>query len=246
MRLPSSLRVGPRSIRSMAVLSGFIALGLGACSSNDNGGGGGGGTSSFVGTVVGGANNDESGSLTFDIAGTALAPPASITTMSSATLTVTGTLTLVSPAAGTQALTGTYDDATNALDLSGGGYAFTGVFDGTTSRLDGTYNGANGAGLFVTALDLGNAVAFCGTFAGDDDGTWNFVVNGTALSGSALTSSGNVAPLDGTVTAGAVSIVNPLDLQGPPLATGTITGTSATGTWDDGQGSSGTWTGNGC
>ncbi len=174
MRLPSSLRVGPRSIRSMAVLSGFIALGLGACSSDSNGGGGGGaGTSSFVGTVVGGADNDESGSLTFDIAGTALAPPASITTNSSATLTVTGTLTLVSPAAGTVPLTGTYDDATNALDLSGGGYAFTGVFDGT-SRLQGTYNGANGPGLFVTALDLGNAVAFCGTFDGDDDGTWNF------------------------------------------------------------------------
>jgi hypothetical protein len=231
----------------MAVLSGFIALGLGACSSDDNngGGGGGGGTSSFVGTVVGGNANDESGSLTFDIAGTALAPPASITTNSSASLTVTGTLTLVSPAAGSQALTGTYDDATNQLDLSGGGYTFTGVFDGN-SRLEGTYAGANGPGLFVTALDLGNAVAFCGTFDGDDDGTWNFVVNGTTLSGSALTSSGDAAPLDGTVTAGAVSIVNPLDPQGPPLATGTITGTSATGLWDDGQGSSGTWTGNGC
>ncbi|HSE46780.1 MAG TPA: hypothetical protein VLA89_15770 [Gemmatimonadales bacterium] len=230
----------------MAVLTGFIALGLGACSSDDNGGGGGGGgTSSFVGTVVGGAANNESGSLTFDIAGTALAPPASITTMSSASLTVTGTLTLVSPAAGTQTLTGTYDDATNHLDLSGGGYTFTGVFDGT-SRLEGTYNGANGAGLFVAALDLGNAVAFCGTFDGDDDGTRNFVVNGTVLSGSALTSSGDVAPLDGTVTGGAVSIVNPLDPQGPPLATGTITGPSATGIWDDGQGSSGTWTGNGC
>lgn len=71
-------------------------------------------------------------------------------------------------------------------------------------------------------------------------------MNGTTLSGSALTSSGNAAPLDGTVTAGAVSIVNPLDPQGPPLATGTITGTTAKGIWDDGQGSSGTWTGNGC
>jgi len=245
MRLPS-LSVGPRSIRSMAVLSGFIALVFGACSSDSNGGGGGGGgTSSFVGTVVGGAANDESGSLTFDIAGAALAPPASITTNSSATLTVTGTLTLVSPAAGTVPLTGTYDDATNALDLSGGGYAFTGVFDGT-SRLEGTYNGANGAGLFVTALDLGNAVAFCGTFDGDDDGTWNFVVNGTTLSGSALTSSGDAAPLDGTVAGTDITIVNPVNPTGPPLATGTITGTTATGTWDTGAGQSGTWTGNGC
>jgi len=230
----------------MAVVSGFIALGLGACSSDDNGGGGGGGgTSSFVGTVVGGANNDESGSLTFDIAGTALAPPASLITMSSASLTVTGTLTLVSPAPGTHTLTGTYDDATNQLDLSGGGYTFTGVFDGT-NRLEGTYTGNNGPGLFVTALDLGNAVAFCGTFDGDDDGTWNFVVNGTVLSGSVLTSSGDVAPLDGTVAGTDITIVNPANPTGPALATGTINGNNASGTWDDGAGSSGTWTGTHC
>jgi hypothetical protein len=195
--------------------------------------------------VVGGTNFDESGSLDFEIAGTALAPPASLTSMSSASLTVTGTLTLVSPAAGTHALTGTYDDATNALNLSGGGYTFTGVFDGA-SGLEGNYTGLNGAGLFVTALSAGNAQAFCGTFDGDDDGTWNFVVNGTELSGTALTSSGDVAPLDGTVTGGAVSIVNPANPTGPPLATGTITGTSATGTWDSGAGQSGTWAGNGC
>ncbi|HEY7029319.1 MAG TPA: hypothetical protein VH438_17015 [Gemmatimonadales bacterium] len=228
-------------------LSGLIAVGIGACSSDDNNGGGGGGgnTSSFVGTVVGGTTNNESGSLTFDIAGTALAPPASITTNSSASLTVTGTLTLVSPAAGTEALTGTYDDATNQLDLSGGGYTFTGVFDGT-SRLEGTYTGANGPGLFVTALDAGNAIAFCGTFDGDEDGTWNFVVNGTSLSGSALTSSGNVAPLDGTVAGTDITIVNPANPTGPALATGTINGNNASGTWDDGAGSSGTWTGTHC
>jgi hypothetical protein len=82
--------------------------------------------------------------------------------------------------------------------------------------------------------------------AGDDDGTWNFVVSGTTLPGSALTSSGTAAPLDGTVNAGAVTIVNPANPTGPPLATGTITGTTATGTWDTGAGQSGTWTGNGC
>jgi hypothetical protein len=236
----------PLPIRSLAVLSGFIALGLGACSSDDNnGGGGGGGNTSFLGTMTGGTNNDESGSLTFEIAGTALAPPAGITTMS-ASLTVTGTATLVSPTAGTHTLTGTYDDATNQLDLSGSGYTFTGVFDDVTSRLEGTYTGGNGPGLFVATLDAGSAVAFCGTFTGDDDGTWNFVVNGGTLSGSVLTSSGQVAPLDGTVTAGAITIVNPINPTGPPLATGTITGTTANGVWDDGQGSSGTWQSTGC
>ena len=244
MRLVSAVRVGSLSIRSLAVLSGFVALGLGACSSDSNGGGGGGGnTSSFVGTVAGGTAFDESGSLTFDIAGTALAPPAGITTMS-ASLTVTGTLTLVSPTPGTEALTGTYDDATNQLNLSGGGYTFTGVYDGT-SRLEGTYTGGNGPGAFVTALDVGNAIAFCGTFDGDDDGTWNFVVSGTSLSGSVLTSSGDLAPLDGTVTGTDISIVNPVNPTGPALATGTINGNDATGTWDTGV-QSGTWTGTHC
>mgnify|MGYP003693925263 CR=1 FL=1 len=56
-----------------------------------------------------------------------------------------------------------------------------------TACLEGTYAAPTAPGSFVTALDLGNAVAFCGTFDGDDDGTWNFVVNGTVLSGSALT-----------------------------------------------------------
>jgi hypothetical protein len=244
MRSLSESHTGLLSIRSLTALTGFIALGLGACSSDDNGGGGG-GTSSFVGTVVGGTNHDESGSLTFDIAGTALSPPASLTTMSSVTLTATGTLTLVSPAAGTHALTGTYDPATDLLALSGGGYTFNGLFNGS-SQLSGNYTGNNGAGFFVAALSTGSAQAFCGTFTGDDDGTWNFVVNGTVLSGRALNSSGDLlVTLDGTVTSGDVSIVNPVLPTGPPLATGTVTGTSATGTWDTGT-QSGTWTGNGC
>ena len=184
-------------ITSLTALTGFIALGLGGCSSDDNGGGGGGGTSSFVGTVVGGTNHDESGGLTFAIAGTALTPPASFTTMFSATFTVTGTLTLVSPAAGSHALTGTYDPATDLLALSGGGYTFNGLFDGN-SLLEGNYTGNNGAGFFVAALSTGGAQAFCGTFAGDDDGTWNFVVNGTVLSGRALNTSGTLISLDGT------------------------------------------------
>ncbi len=245
MRFTSGFRSGLGSIKSLTFLTGFIALGLGACSSDSGGDGGGGGTSSFVGTLVGGTNNDESGSLKFDIAGTALAPPASFATMSSAALTATGTLTLLTPVAGTHPLTGTYDPATNALAITGGGYTFTGAFSGT-SLLDGNYTGINGPGLFLTALSAGTAQAFCGTFDGDDDGTWNFVVNDTELSGRALTSSGDVVPLNGTVTAGAVSIVNTANPTGPPLATGTITGPTATGIWSFDQTTSGAWTGNGC
>lgn len=243
MRRNSWLGVSPRGI---GALSALTLLALGACSDDSSGGGGGGGAiTTFVGTVVGGTSNDESGSLSFDIGGTALTPPADITAMSSAPFAVTGTVTLVSPNAGSQSLTGTYDPATDVLDIAGGAYGFTGGYDGT-SRLEGTYTGPNGPGSFVAALSAGSAKAFCGTFAGDDDGTWNFVVNGTVLSGTVLSSSGDVVALDGAVDAGAITIVNPLDPQGPLLATGTINGNTATGLWDNGQGESGTWTGTGC
>jgi hypothetical protein len=219
-------------------------LSLGACNDDSAGGGGGAASTTFIGIAVGGTAKDESGSLVFVVDGTALAPPAALTTSSAAPFTVSGSVTLVSPAAGSQSLTGTYDPATDVLDVSGGGYGFTGGYDGA-SRLEGTYTGPNGPGSFVAALEAVSAQAYCGTFAGDDDGIWNFVVNGTVLSGTALSSSGQVVALDGTVTANDVTIVNPLNLAGPPLATGTL-GAPATGLWDNGVGESGSWTGTAC
>ena len=49
-----------------------------------------------------------------------------------------------------------------------------------------------------------------------------------------------------TVTAGNITIVNPLNPSGPALATGTITGTTTIGVWDNGAGDTGFWTGAAC
>ncbi|MGQ0721736.1 MAG: hypothetical protein ACT4PE_09220 [Candidatus Eiseniibacteriota bacterium] len=180
----------------------------------------------FVGTVNG-DNGSLSASISLTVTGT----------------TVTGTLEVVAPAAATHALTGTYDTTSRALAAAGGGYNFAGVFDGG-DRLEGLMSGA-ASGTFVTAKDDNNAaLAFCGTFTGTDDGVFNFTIDGSTLSGSATTTSGTLIALDGTVSSNSIVIVMPSGSG--TLATGTRSGANVSGTWDDGVGGSGTWTGAQC
>jgi hypothetical protein len=190
--------------------------------SDDNGTNPTGNTLVFVGTVNG-DNGSLSASISLTVTGT----------------TVTGTLEIVAPTAASHALTGTYDTTTRALAATGGGYNFAGVFDGA-----GVMSGA-GSGTFVTAKDDNNAaLAFCGTFTGSDDGVFNFTIDGTTLSGTATTVSGTVIALDGTVSGNAITIAMPSG--GGTLATGTRSGANVSGTWNDGVGGSGTWTGAQC
>lgn len=179
----------------------------------------------FIGTVSG-IDGVFSGAITFTINGTV----------------VTGQLDVTSPSAATHALTGTYDTGSNALAASGGGYNFGGVYDGV-DRLEGGMTGAE-TGTFVTTKNDNSAQAFCGTFAGTDDGTFNFVVDGTVLLGSATTTSGTVIPLDGTISGNAITIDMPSGSG--TLATGTRSGNAVSGNWNDGVGGSGTWTGTRC
>jgi hypothetical protein len=97
-------------------------------------------------------------------------------------------------------------------------------------------------GTFVAIKDDNNtAVAFCGTFSGDDDGVWNFTIDGTIIAGSFTTTSGSMGALDGTISGNALTISNPAG--GAALATGTRNGNNASGTWNDGRGNSGSWIG---
>jgi len=204
---------------------GFLALGLASAvllagCSKDNGTNPKTTAVVFVGTVNG-DNGSLSGSITLTITGT----------------TVTGTFTIVAPSSSSHALTGTYSTGSKAMAASGDGYDFAGVYDGA-SQLAGGMTGAS-SGTFVTVKDNGStAVAYCGTFTGSDDGVFNFTVVSGALHGTATTSSGTVIPLDGSVSGSTITI--------PGLATGTISGTNASGNWDNGAGSSGTWTGAKC
>lgn len=203
----------------------FLALGLAgaallsACS-KDNGTNPTNTTLVFVGTVNG-DNGGLSGSVNFSITGT----------------TVTGTFKIIAPSASTHSLTGTYNTGSKAMAATGDGYNFAGVYDGS-SAMEGVMTGT-ASGTFVTVKDNGStAVAYCGSFTGDDNGVFNFTVISGALHGTATTTTGTVIALDGTVTGGTVTI--------PGLATGTVSGTNVSGTWDNGAGSTGTWTGAKC
>lgn len=152
---------------------------------------------------------------------------------------VTGTFHIVSPAVADHALTGTYNAGNGGVVASGGGYTFAGVYDGN-NRLEGGVTGT-GDGTFIAVKDA--SLTFCGDFTGDDDGVWNFTIDGSAIVGSATTTSGTVIDLDGAISGNAITIARP---GGGNLATGTRNGDNASGTWDNGVGSSGTWVGAKC
>jgi hypothetical protein len=177
----------------------------------------------FVGTVNG-DNGSISGSITFSVNDSV----------------VTGTFRIVTPDTATHALTGIYNSGTKALSATDGSHIFGGVYDGV-NRLAGVMTGAV-SGTFVAVKDDNNsALAFCGTFSGDDSGIWNFTIDGTIIAGSYTTTAGVVGALDGTISNNSISITNPAG--GAPLAIGTRNGDNASGTWNGSQGSSGAWTG---
>ncbi len=181
-------------------------------------------TLSFVGTVNG-MDGAFSGSLSLAVANDSA---------------VTGTFKIVSPTPATHSLTGLYDDSSKVLAATGDGFNFGGLYDGI-NRLEGAMTG-NATGMFVAVKDDNNsAAAFCGTFSGDDDGVWNFTIDGTTIAGSFTTTSGNMGALDGTISGNTITISNPLG--GAALATGTRSGDNASGTWNDGQGNAGSWIG---
>ncbi len=214
-----------------------------ACGSSGGGGGGGSQTSSFVGIV---ASDDGllSGSITITVATSTLAPPAVTEPNVRDPVNATGTLSL----GGVQTpLTGAYDPDLDALALTGGGYDFGGGFDGV-DRLEGFWTGPGGtSGTFVTSGNSG-AVAYCGTYDADDQsdsGTFSIVVAGNTISGEAVSSfDASHIPLDGVLSGTTISIYFPGTTT--PLATGTRSGNNVSGTYDDQQGSTGTWSGSLC
>ena len=107
--------------------------------------------------------------------------PLAATDPTSATIHVTGGATFT--------LDGTIDLTTYVFTITGSGYSFTSTtLGGVTS---GTYTGPKGAGVF-TAFNSPEVKSYCGTFAGDAMGVWNFAVNGTgAVAGSASDDKGN-------------------------------------------------------
>jgi hypothetical protein len=222
---------------------------LSACSDsgNSNGGGGSGGGSNSVFTgIVTSDDGLSSGALTFTIPATSLIRTAPTGPYVMGSLSVTGSINYAGAAS--VALSGTYDATTDALSLSGGGFTLDGSFDGV-DRLEGTMSGA-ATGTFVTTKG-NSAAAYCGTYTqtagGADDGTFSFVIAGAKVRGTAVSSQdGSVIPLDGTFAGSTINIFIPGSSTSPYLATGTKSGTTVSGTFDNQTGGTGTWTGAVC
>jgi len=227
------------------VLMAAGAVGLAACGGGDgNGGGGPGGSTSTFSGIVSPDDGSPSGSIFLIVQTGNPAPPSPTGPAVRDPVNVTGTLKL---GGGTISLTGTYDPDQDIIGATGGGYDFGGGFDGN-NRLEGFWTGPNNStGTFVTT-NGSNAVVYCGTYAADDQsdsGAFSFVVTGNQLLGEAVSDQGGgTIPLDGTVNGNNLTIQTPGG--GSALATGTISGNNVSGTYDDGQGSTGTWTGSVC
>ncbi len=165
-------------------------------------------TTKFQGTVAG--SGGQSGTLSVTI-------QATISTSSIRPLAVsqaTGSVHLTG--AGTTDLSGTYDSATSAVALSGGGFAVNGSV--ASGVLSGSYTGTGGTGGGFSTLDgTSNTVTtYCGTYGpvfyagppanppGGEVGVWNVVVssNGSA-SGAGV--SKNVAGDPGFLLQGQLS-----------------------------------------
>lgn len=229
---------------SVGALLLSASLGLVACGGGGDGGNNGGGSTSTFTGIISSDDGSQSGSISLVVQTGNPAPPAPTGPSLRDPVNVAGSLNF---GAGAIALTGTYEPDGGTIVVTGGGYDLAGGFDGN-NRLEGNWAGPGGlAGNFVTTLSA-SATAYCGSYAADDQsdsGTFSFVVAAGVLLGEAVSDQGGgTIPLDGTVSGGNITIHVPGGSAG--LATGTINGSSVSGTYDDQQGTTGTWSGGLC
>jgi hypothetical protein len=156
---------------------------------------------------------------------------------------------------GTVSLAGSYNTDTDSLFLSGGGYTLRGrrTNTGAGQAIEGLYDGPAGSGAFFVLAGAGVPLqAYCGTYtsnAAADSGFFQVTIRETSLTGFVLSKTvpGDLVRLHGEVTGTGtvrdVTIEDPSDPGGVPLAegtwdtsTGTMSGTYGfagdTGTWD--------------
>jgi hypothetical protein len=235
-----------------------IVTGCGDDKKNPAGPGGGGpSNTAFVGVF---SNGTENGKITISVASTSLAPR--IRAAQSGAAVVSAAAMLSISGGGTQALTGTYNDVTDTLNVSGGGYTFVGEYDSSNDPPSflGTYTGPNGAGFFG-ALDqtaiTSTIEVYLGTFQSDStgtSGTFNVARYDTLAGGLAFVAGSMIViPMDGSVSAtGTMRDVTLMADEGSLTlgATGTLDTSAHTmsGTWhtfdsDISKGDDGTWSG---
>lgn len=84
-------------------------------------------------------------------------------------------------------------------------------------------------------------MAFEGTYAGSNSGTFNFIVQGDAVSGVSRDSGGDFAAFYGSFSDNTISVT--IASGSNSVAVGTVSGNTASGTWTESATVSGTWTG---
>ncbi len=194
-------------------------------------------TTTYSGTIAG---ESESGSITFVVGSSSKVTP-QYGSQTLAILTVSGTIKLSDGTSIT--LTGTFNTDTDSIYVSGGGYSFAGKLSNGT--ISGVYTGPNGSGAFsVQTGAQGSVKVFCGTYVEHDNsqsGLLNIALKDTVLTGLSISySDGNKTFLIGTLSGSAITMY----LTNQPaqaIATGTLTGATASGTYSSGS-DQGTWT----
>jgi hypothetical protein len=235
-----------------ALLPVIAVLALAGCSSDssNNSGTPNNTSTAYEGILVG---PGDSGALSITIASSS-SSPTTARVITAATQAAVGQLKLVGGC--TVDLTGALDGSTLAVAGNGacGAYSLVGALD--TGRIEGSFTGPAGrTGTFVALLkgSSSSVQTFCGTWVEIANGTpngasgpWNMVIEGASLAGVAYDSHDDPLALTGSVSGSNVTILfAPTQQQ---IATGTISGTSISGTFDitAGGGGAGTWSGGPC
>jgi hypothetical protein len=136
-------------------------------------------------------------------------------------------------------LTGTLSDD-GTLSAAGEGWNLSGQIDG--QLVEGGFSGPGGEDGSFSAADAtdNDVVRYCGSFDGDDSGTWNLQVGGGMASGSFAGSfAGGV--LEGTASSSSIELQF-VSTDASGTASGQISGGSVSGTWS-GSGFAGSWSG---
>ncbi|HEU5311482.1 MAG TPA: hypothetical protein VFV24_08525 [Candidatus Eisenbacteria bacterium] len=213
----------------------------------------------FAGGTAGGAT--ETGTLDVTVNSGTLAArfpnEASATLVKPASAAVVAASAVMDPegAGSTVLLSGTYNTDSDSLFLSGSGYTLQGARTnvGAGQSIEGLYTGPNGTGAFYALAPAGEPIqSYCGDYMSGTQADSGFValsVRGSSVTGLSISTVdlGDILRWNGTMTGSGtvrdVTIVDPLNPGGAPLAQGTwdtsldtMNGTYGfggdTGTWD--------------
>lgn len=163
-----------------------------------------------------------------------------------AVATATGTARFTGATQPTTNLTGSYDTTTGRFMLSGGSFTVAATVSGET--VTGTIATPTGTGgiAAMRTTDGNQTTQFCGAYRGTESGKFLIVVRGNLASGVAAQDGepGAIA-LDGSASGNSVTFGWSWTegVGGRGTATGTINGTTASGTWSNTDRQSGTWSG---